>query len=245
MKSNPVLHAASALSLLFCLLPAHADPHYARASASLTNITVAWDDLDYEDGVTAGVWLSTFPESLSRGSGRRDGMWQSDWQTDRFDQLDMVFGYGEIHNAVEPRALSSSVSATLPDSLLIGTTSLSYSYYATQNTMVRFTADAFSDIAHSGVGGGRTEIVMNMYMYGQLRSTSRLASDGGVLSEQFFGSNYTFSEGYGEVQFLIETTAATELLPIPEPHSYAMMLAGFAVLGGVARRRKPAGLPAA
>jgi len=238
MKTHHALPVATALSLLLCSPSAHADPHYARASASLTNIAVTWDDLDYEDGVTAGVWLSIYPESFSRGSGRRNGVWDSERQTNRFDKLDMVLNYGELHNSIEPLALSSYASATLPGSLLIGEASLFYSFYVTQNTMVHFRADAFSDIEHSGVGGGRTEIVMNLYMRGQLRSTSRLASDGGVLSEQFFGSNYTFGEEYGEVQFLIDTKAATELLPVPEPHSYAMMFAGLAVLAGVARRRK-------
>lgn len=238
MKSLHALPALTALSLLLCMPSAHADPHYARAAASLNNLSVTWDDLDAEDGAVAGVWLNPGPSSASTAAGWRDDTWH--WQT-QYDQLGshgMVLDFGEIHNTVEPLSLASSASVTLPDSALFGTTRLSYSYFVSQYTMVNIQGDTFSDVAHAGVGSARTEIVMNLYMGGELRSTSTVVNDGGLASLPLGGYFATSNEGFGELEILIKTTAATALLPVPEPHSYAMMFAGFAVLAGAVRRRK-------
>lgn len=238
MKTKHALPVAAALSLLLCLQPAHADPHYARASGSLNNITVSWDDLDYEDGAAAGVWFNPGESSSSTAASWRNDTWQ--WQS-RYDQpgsQDVVLDFGEIHNTVAPFELASSASATLPDSALFGKTRLLYSYFVSQYTMVNIQGITFSDVAHAGVGSARTEIVMNLYMGGELRSTATVVNDGGVMTESLGGYFNTSNEGFGELEILINTTAATALLPVPEPHSYAMMFAGVAVLAGAARRRK-------
>lgn len=238
MKNRYAFPAAAALSLLFALSPAHADPHYARAAASVNSITISWDDLDIEDGATAGVWLSPEPSSRSTAAGWRDDTWHMESRIDQLGDHGMVLDFGEIQNSVEPFALASSASATLPDSALFGSTRLYYSYFVSQYTMVNIQSVAFSDVAHEGVGSARTEIVMNLYMGGQLRSTATLVNDGGVTTLPLGGYFNTSNEGFGEMEILINTNAATALLPVPEPHSYAMMAAGFAVLAGVARRRK-------
>jgi hypothetical protein len=45
---------------------------------------------------------------------------------------------------------------------------------------------------------------------------------------------YVFMDGYAKV------TYTYEVAPVPEPETYAMMLAGLALVGGIARRRKSA-----
>ncbi|NGZ86072.1 PEP-CTERM sorting domain-containing protein [Duganella aceris] len=65
----------------------------------------------------------------------------------------------------------------------------------------------------------------------------------GLLSASF--SNTSGVNAFGEMQAFVSTEGYSAVwdgvTPVPEPETYAMLLAGLALVGGVARRRKTAG----
>ena len=59
----------------------------------------------------------------------------------------------------------------------------------------------------------------------------------------FTGTGLSFDAPHLKVQFLIDEdqrkpTGSVLSQPVPEPETYAMMLAGLGLLGAIARRRK-------
>lgn len=103
------------------------------------------------------------------------------------------------------------------------------------------TASAFVKTLNPAAGFATTNNVavpMSAISPDWTRYSVSLAIDGGLVGQLFqFGFSASATNNVASGTFYDNVSFAQALAPVPEPETYAMMLAGLAVLGSFARRR--------
>jgi len=104
-------------------------------------------------------------------------------------------------------------------------------------TTAGFLADSDAPVAHNGVNLGEwLAINFNLISgqtYASVINALALPHNGGAGDLRIGLHVQGFASGGGSESFINIAT------PVPEPRTYAMLLAGFCVMGAIIRRRKP------
>ncbi len=234
---------------------APAQANTSSASASIEQFQFRLVDLDLNDGIDASITFGTDIRSLDTEA---DGQTQ---QLSASGSTSIVTAFG-------------SAGGTLSDSALLAHASMIHTlpYDDTQrgfrnagNRVTEFILSPNTELILTAVGK-----VEQQFDGGFTRSGSRvhmrasLSGDEGTWQPKQFSKNYELGYGSGSAtvnmygslisdakarkgQFTLQayTYLFGPVTPVPEPSTYAMLLAGTFVLGAVARRRKAAAAAAA
>ncbi|WP_294987254.1 FxDxF family PEP-CTERM protein [Sulfuritalea sp.] len=190
---------------------------FAGAATCAANSCVDWQQIQQSYGDVAGIVDVSYIDVLHPGNSL---LW---WSTDYNDLVDVAFanggdGDGQSHGRIEIKSLNGQ-AVTL--------NSMDFGAWpdATRNTHIRVTA----------MGGGP-----NLFSYdgaigiGATTHNSfapSVSSANGVWIDWY---STAYNVGIDNVNFSIGGNIA----PVPEPETYAMMLAGLGLLGFAARRRR-------
>lgn len=228
--------AVLAAGMLGFCLQSHAVAPIAEANIDWTSFSYQLFDLDPLDGVAASLTWDI------QGSGTTTNVWNpgstSDWTSTAQSTNDV-----SVASATES-ALNVSYYGYQYDYL--GSSTYRYgSFTLSAMTLVVFTVDGSVSLAGvtdpSANAGGWVQLSVNdddsvptSYSYSELYLSTyeSVLNKSGVLTTSFV--NLTESGKTAQMGALAQLYVNA---PVPEPHTYGMMLAGLAVMAQVARRR--------
>ncbi|WP_222852972.1 PEP-CTERM sorting domain-containing protein [Massilia genomosp. 1] len=234
-------------------VPAQANT--STASASIAQFQYRLVDLDLNDGIdpsiTFGVdtrWLST------TGDGQTE-------QISASGTTSIVTQFGAAGGTLSDTALLSH--ASLNHSLPVDKLRHEYrnegkrvgEFILSPNTELIFTAvGKIAQQRDGGLEGSESRIAMRAYLldangeeYRQFDKSYEVINRNASATINLYGSlRSDATQRNGQFSFNAYTSLMGVTPPVPEPSTYAMLLAGAAVVGAVARRRrKAAATPAA
>lgn len=239
----------------------------ANASASIGTVTITLIDLDLDDDIAPSMTFSdATSHSVAQLIGEvlvsdeADGFYQptSAMAGGALGEMAAATGAGGALAAVQV-AGSNAVGTDTSGSargFFLGSFSLTPRTRVTLSTTVELSAlttvgyDGYS-IFESGAADGSIELGISQgtgfQSYGEFRyATASYAWDGvhyvgetdsfnGELSLTYSNLSDNFVSGYYQAQ---ANAVATSAIPVPEPGTYAMLLAGLAGIGIMVRRRR-------
>ncbi|MFB9244029.1 PEP-CTERM sorting domain-containing protein [Massilia antarctica] len=238
--------------LSFCALtalaavwaPAHAAS--STANATIANFRLELVDLDLNDGITPSITFTRQTWSIeTRGAGQVQTL-------DQAGATSIENAFGSAHGTLSDSTVGSTASVNHP-------LPLDNTYHAYRNDSFRsatFTLSPNTQLIFTAVGTVSQEKLgyfdyasSYVAMQGALWGTPDGVSDSfrndygtgeGSASMKLYGS-LSSDDRVAEGRFLLQTYAILSgpvTSPVPEPSTYAMLLAGTFVLGAVARRRR-------
>lgn len=232
--------------------------HAASASSSLSNVYIQLFDLDPLDGITPSLTFSNGDSSLygyAQDGGALNyndvgpmGTALSNAVTDGGAQAASAVLAGNVWLPSSGNGADSSAAA-------VGLNATAYSqgylingqFTVTAMTVVVMTATAQADAAaalgessYASAYVGIQDIAGNNYSYGQayrqVEVNGNAYGQGGPQTVQASFVNLTENDRLGNV-YAVSYSNAAGVTPVPEPASYALMLAGLLALGFVGKRR--------
>ncbi|WP_200955538.1 PEP-CTERM sorting domain-containing protein [Massilia sp. Root418] len=219
------------------------------ARAEISGFTIELIDLDLADGVSPGFAIVSQSQHAYY-SLVRDGIIDSD----------EIYGHGSVgrndagavlSSSVSGDALASTVNATVGGTSFLASSDWSARFHLSPATAVIFRAMTRVD-AVLGLGG---EALSQAGMSGDLEDLGVPGSSGGFYSWLVgnAGAPPAANDGilYGELRsgsegangyLSLYTSARVVTSPVPEPGSWAMLLAGLGVAAGLALRSRGRGI---
>jgi hypothetical protein len=234
-----LLPVASFLLLALSTAAAHAE---STASAALTGFSFQLIDLDPNDGIAASLTLSG-QNLIVSAAGFPDDSGDSDpWDTLRVPGTASVTMY------------YGSASSTIgTDGSFATATASNHEAVADSISRWNFSLSAHTTVIFTAVGSASANYEGNMRAFGDaaIFAQYRISPDVGYTNLQdavFISSgnggrplSFSISSSDTELAGIVGNAASAEaysLTPVPEPESYAMLLAGVAVLACWRWRRK-------
>jgi hypothetical protein len=233
MKLRNLLVSASLAALMTGIAPlAH-----AQTATSVTFFSYALIDLDLNDGITPSLTMSNFHTWITAADYPRplgsDHLinYSGDPGT-----INLTTPFGEATATAGANAVSSNAISTANRHLLEGSAFAAWDFVMTPNTSVVFTAIGSVDAKGVGASGAAT-------LFGALRTGTRPEFNQEMLVDNDFQTrqlSFSFSSSVDGANGVVGMSAATDALPVPEPETYAMLLAGLGLIGACAHRRRQA-----
>lgn len=243
--SKAMLAIALALSTT---VAAHAQT--ASATASVGNLKIQLIDLDPDDGIAAKLTLASADQVYQYADARLyssdSNLSESDYRYTRGTTsvaLDSIEASASASSDASVWEAASSYANPVGGNLDVASTMYgSFQFKLTRATRMIITADA----SVTGEGDGRRN---------KTEATARINGwfDDGLEKEVIDGLSWAGTDAdkqlgismqtlygslYGWIRMETDTRVTYDAAaPVPEPSTYAMMLAGLAVLGGYARKK--------
>jgi hypothetical protein len=136
-----------------------------------------------------------------------------------------------IDNAAELRVV---FNASEPASNSINLTNLVLSIFSPTGTVL-FTSGAFSPVAFASTNSGIGNAGFVFALDAAQAAAAQGAAFGGAFGSNLVGLSASATDATGGLDAFFVAASPTA---VPEPESYAMLLAGLGLMGFVARRRK-------
>lgn len=247
MANNKKLLAASAAALA-CFCPASAFAQIST-SAAITGISFTLTDLAPDDGITPSMTLNLVDSSASAlafdnglGEGPTD---QASLQG--FGAITATGNFGQASASIDDQGLRVATNSTFGAFQPLARKEYVFSVPA--QTLVTFTATSDAQVAvgdplpaqataYIEMNGNFVNDAPGGERVGSSKfNASRTVISGGGVAPL---SASVFSEGpplFGSLELIVRTDARG-LLPIPEPASWVMLLAGLGLLAGAGRRAR-------
>lgn len=238
--------AAAACAGLFASAPVLAQS--ASASVDTSGFSYQLIDLDLNDQITPAI---SFTERIASTSHYDNGSGVVDVDAiETFGTTSITRAFGSA--ATRSTATSSSVQAGFELAspyfqLFSGQHFYGWDFEITPSTGILFRTTATLNAAHAGDGTrslAKASMVGYLYHYGdesqeQSDFTDLVAIENGARSYTLSGYLHSGQESLrGAFGIGTEATAAFYgISPVPEPSTYAMLLAGLGLLGWRARRK--------
>ncbi len=256
MHSKLISISVAVLGLFVC----QAAQAAATGSVTVNNIKFYVIDMDLTDGETAWASFSTVPGQTASTWAFANGQsaW-GNWNTLPQVASKSYLGAGGTSSVVGGGLLDSfalQAQANSASGYAFGQATLSLNFTLSKNAMLVLSADVNSSAQTTigdtaagderGYGGGTIQFTSS-------ENGSSMGSSGWIYSNAFGDlANQVDTDGKmlagfynnGSAQFNLvgklwaEARAESPLTPVPEPETYAMLLAGLGVLGLLQRRRR-------
>lgn len=233
--------------------------HAASASSALSNVYIQLFDLDPLDGITPALTFSNGDSSLygyafdGVGLNYNDvgpmGSALANSVTDGGAQAASAVLAGNVWLPASGNGANSSAAAVGLNANAYGQGQLINSQFTvTAKTVVVMTATgqasaaaALGESAYASAYVGMQDLTSNNYSYGQAYSqvdvNGNAYGSGGPLTVQASFVNLLAGNLIGNI-YAVAYSSASGVTPVPEPTSYALMLAGVLALGFVSQRRR-------
>lgn len=243
--------ALAAAAAALCALPAHAQS--ASASAAITSFSYRLVDLDLADGITPSIALTPISGFTRLSHSMYGNSAMNEFQsigTLGTTASGRAFGSASTTSGVDFMQAMAQFSAPAGAGYQSfgGENEYRFNFTLTPSTGLAFSGDV-SLAAHDS--GGPVQALAGMRMQGLFPWTPSGLVDytafnwtagveDGARAERFYGELRTGAIGLqGYFRMTNHATVISNaLLPIPEPQTYAMLLAGLALLGVCARRQR-------
>ncbi|CAN7296703.1 PEP-CTERM sorting domain-containing protein [Pseudoduganella sp. LjRoot289] len=239
MNRKLIVLPALISSIAFSSLPAYA----ATSTAEIVDFNMQLIDLDPADGIApafsilGGPYIHVLNYAYALGQGLFD---HSDIET--FGTLQHTYPYGSVFSMAAADTFASRAEADKAGTYS-GVSSLGFDFSLTPNTSAVFTATATVS-AHPRDGYrtyGQAFMMAMLFgggdFYEQLSTADAATGEAGTRA--FYGELHSGSAAMAG-RFDMEARATAQVPEVPEPGSWAMLLAGIAVIGlAGARRLKP------
>ncbi|WP_223164819.1 PEP-CTERM sorting domain-containing protein [Massilia mucilaginosa] len=234
---------------------APAQANTSTASASIEQFQYRLVDLDLNDGIDASITFGTDIRSL---------------YTEAAGQIQQLSTSGSTSLVTA----SGSAGGTLSDTALLAHSSMTHtvpyddtplSFLNQGSRVTEFILSPNTELIFTAVGKVEQQLDGRFFQSGsRVRMQGALFADAGAGRPKQFYKEYSL--GYhsgsasvnlygslisdakarqGQFSLEVETRLWGPVTPVPEPSTYAMLLAGTFVLGAVARRRRKAAVAAA
>jgi hypothetical protein len=235
-----------------CMLAVPVGVMAASASASLHNFTIVVEDLDLDDGIEAGFSFSqtgqTEQSTFASARAIADGEVRSRQEFfTTFEAATLEIGLGDTTASAVAGNDFMTASGEGLDAQFRSGVSRRTSLEVAANTRLVFSGDASltTDISspscapHCEIAAAQVTIWSDATA-GTTFSLTGLAHRFDPVDALTGHVSFSHSNTFGQtrsfgLQMLVEAQGAVG--PIPEPQTYALMLAGLALCAGVARRR--------
>ncbi|WP_243492056.1 PEP-CTERM sorting domain-containing protein [Massilia violaceinigra] len=229
---------------------APAQANTSTSSASIEQFQYRLVDLDLNDGIDASITFGTDVRSLYTAAG---GQTQ---QLDASGSTSLVSQFGSAGGTLSDTALLAHAGMT--HTVPYDDTQLTFSSRGSRVT--EFILSPNTELILTAVGKVEQQLDGRFYLSGsQVHMRGSLSGDEGTWRPKQFSKNYELGYGSGSAtvnlygslisdgkarkgEFTLQANAYLwgPVTPVPEPSTYAMLLAGTFVLGAVARRRRKA-----
>lgn len=235
MNRKLIVLPALISSIILSSLSAHA----ATSTAEIVEFNMQLIDLDPADGIVPGLAIleGTYIDVLNYAYG--PGLYDHS-RIGTFGTLQHSYPSGSVFSMASADAFASRAQTDATGTSFQAASSLGFAFSLTPNTSAVFSATTtVGSDAHGGYRTyGQTHMMGNVYGGGdfyQMLSTAD-ASMGGQRTLPFYGELHSGSLAMTG-RFDIGTRAAAQILEVPEPGSWAMLLAGMAIVGLAGARR--------
>lgn len=238
---NTQKHCLLGLAVGLLMSVARAEPANT-ASMALSNFKVELTDLAPGDGIAPAITFRPNDTAFSYQDFYYDDNTSPSGGSERLQ----YYGYGEhtvlrpgvnLHVSTQPFALTTQISGALYDVTAFGGTTWQLDFSLTPHTSAVFTADI--DLAQTTATSftrASMDVLKAPFWYD---FTSVIDShEPGAMHDSLSGT--VVSDGDEPMRTLNLFVFAYMAAPIPEPHNYALLLAGLAVVGWRVRRRSAA-----
>ncbi len=228
------------------------------ASASLTDFKITLFDLNLSDGVTPGITFDPSPYNPQTIVYAEDsGNSQSKTADTLPADLSVAVGLASARAAItgtgtSPADLTSqtaSGSALGPSTRIFASTQILFGFSLTDNTRVSFSGLAKVEATVGEVGfpntpstdsGVQTSVFVPSHdgpIFDSVRASVVCCSPGTDSTTRLLNVSITNLTGSNPSGGLLISSLANAAVPVPEPETYAMMVAGLGLLGFMLRRR--------
>ncbi|NHZ44481.1 PEP-CTERM sorting domain-containing protein [Massilia aquatica] len=229
---------------------APAQANTSTSSASIEQFQYRLVDLDLNDGIDASITFGTDVRSLYTAAGGQSQQLNASGSTSFVSPL------GSAGGTLSDSALLAHASMT--HTVPYDDTQLRFSSRGTRVT--EFILSPNTELILTAVGKVEQQLDGRFYLSGsQVHMRGSLSGDEGTWRPKQFSKNYELGYGSGsatvnlygslisdskarkgEFTLLADSYLMGPVTPVPEPSTYAMLLAGTFVLGAAARRRRKA-----
>ena len=225
-------------------VPAHAQS--ASANASLTQLNFQLVDLDLNDGITPAMTITAMQTKSQSFYGTLYAAIEDNTiYTAGSSSVSRPFGQATASGGADPWTSAASYTDAAPENVYFKSYKLYQIHFTlTPSTSLLVTADA--SLGASDAGGG-SEASSRALMGGWLNADVlyNFLGDGTYaydtsLSRTLGGRMESGAQAVTGGLYLV-TEGVVQLAPVPEPASVAMLLAGLAVVGAGAWRRRREG----
>jgi hypothetical protein len=239
---NTQKHCLAGLAAGLLMSVAQAEPANT-ASMALSNFKVELTDLAPGDGIAPAITFRPTDTAFSYQDFYYDDNTSPSGGSERLQ----YYGYGEhavlrpgvnLHVSTQPFALAAQISGALYDVTAFAGTTWQLEFSLTPHTSAVFTADIDTvQTTATSFTRASMEVQKAPFWYDFTSAIDTHAP--GALHDSLSGT--VISDGDEPVRTLNLFVFAFMAAPIPEPHNYALLLAGLAVVGWRVRRRSAAG----
>jgi hypothetical protein len=220
----------------------------ATGSASLQNFTITAEDLDPNDGVDPGFIFVRAEQSTAVSLRTSGGQQHAD------QEFLLSWADSAVHLNVDGTTTSASAGPGLMSASTSGLEANARTFrmavlQVTSHTRLHFTGDAAVstriDSSHCGPGAACELSFASFIIWSQAAPGETFALRGGAHNfdapDTLTGSvDFSYENQFDhlrEFTLQMDATVFSSVGPVPEPQSYALMLAGLALCAWVARRR--------
>lgn len=210
----------------------------STSSSSLTSFSYQLVDLDLTDGIAAGLTMSPVITFVAAsGFSNADGNPDVADTHNGVGTASIAKAYGNASATYDATGVYGSRNAIEKNYSVLSNALVSWNFVLSANTSV-----VFSGTGSASVQGYGSSAAVSLFSYGfpdgDLRDEFMVfeGSESRLLSLSFASSQGGLS---GTIGSTIQGSAEWAAAPVPEPETYAMLLAGLGLIGAcVSRRRK-------